>query len=68
LTQVQFIHPALRAVRTSAALLTLIAPLLVAGCAGVDPSQTDHVADNSGSSVPNASASPVKNGYPFGYW
>jgi uncharacterized protein with beta-barrel porin domain len=68
LTQVQFIHPALRAVRMGAALLTLAAPLLVAGCAGVDGSQNSQVVDSSGSTVPNASTSPLKNGYPFGYW
>jgi hypothetical protein len=48
--------------------LIVAAPLLVAACAGADQSQTNHVADSSGSSVPNASASPLKNGYPFGYW
>lgn len=59
-------RPAVRAVRTAAVLLTLVAPLLVAGCAGTD--SANRVADSNGNSVPNATAAPLHNGYPFGYW
>ena len=59
---------AYRAARTTAVLLALAAPVLVAGCAAVDQPQSGRVADSNGTRVPASSDSPLSNGFPYGYW
>jgi hypothetical protein len=68
-THMPIARPAFRAVRSTAVLLTLVAPLFVAGCAAVDQPQNGRVADSNGNSVPSTGApAALSNGYPFGYW
>jgi hypothetical protein len=69
MTALRRTQPAVRAARTAAVLLALVAPVLVMGCAAQDPPQTGHVTDSSGSSVPgNGPATPLPNGFAFGWY
>lgn len=61
-------HSAYRAARTAAVLLSLTAPVLLAGCAAMDQPQSDRMADSNGARVPASAQSPLAHGYPYGYW
>ena len=69
MAHLHIIRVAYRAARTTAVLLSLVAPGLITGCAAMDDPQSGRVADSNGNLVPDTSSQmPTITVVPYGYW